>query len=174
ARLIRHRPTALLLAADRVAALIECGQGKLALSHRLPRKLVQEAARLIAGSTQALQHLNTWVGQGSRGAIQPMAASLLHAATPGWRPNQGSLPRLEGAYLDGAAWSGLSLAEVNLRNAELRATDLSLANLKRAHADRARFHRANLQGATLTSWRAEGADLSRADLRWVNANLARF
>jgi uncharacterized protein YjbI with pentapeptide repeats len=185
ARLIRHRPTALLLAAGRVAAIVENGQGKLSLAHRLPRDLVQEAARLIAGSNQALQHLNDWVGQQPREtdrpldesvlrAVQPMAASLLHAATPGWRPHPESVPRLQGAYLDGAAWSGLNLAEVNLCDAELREADLSMANLRRAHADRARFYRANLQGATLTDWHVEGADLSHADLRWVNAKNARF
>ena len=60
----------------------------------------------------ALHNLKGWMGQGVpaivrplaegvlRG-VQPMAASLLHAATPGWRPDPDPRPRLEGAYLDG-------------------------------------------------------------------------
>ena len=38
ARLIRHRPAALLLAADRIAAIIECGQLDAVLADRLPAR----------------------------------------------------------------------------------------------------------------------------------------
>jgi uncharacterized protein YjbI with pentapeptide repeats len=185
ARLIRHHPTALILAAERVAGIIKGGQEVLALAYRLPRELVQEAARLIASDSSALQHLSDWVSPGPCGArgpltesvlhqIQPTAASLLHAATPGWRPDPEALPRLEGAYLTGAAWSGLSLAEIDIRDTDLRESDLSKTNLTRARADRAQLSHANLHGARLTRWRAEGADLSRANLRRVTADHAWF
>jgi uncharacterized protein YjbI with pentapeptide repeats len=185
ARLIRHHPTALLLAAERIAAVIKSGQERLALAHRLPRELVQEAAQLIASDSSALQHLSDWVSPGLCGArgpmsesvlhqIQPTAASLLHAATPAWRPDPETLPRLEGAYLTGAAWLGLSLAEIDIRNADLRESDLSKTNLTRARADRAQLSLANLQGARLAHWRAERADLGRANLRRVTADHAWF
>jgi uncharacterized protein YjbI with pentapeptide repeats len=184
-RLVRHRPVALLLAADRVAEIVESGRGILALTDRLPRDLIQEAGPRIAASPRAMARLQSWLHPGVPvvgwplarkvlRAVQPTAASLLHAATPGWRPDGDSALRLKGAYLDAAAWSGLTLARVNLSEADLSGADLSQANLEAALADRARFHRADLHGATLTSWRAEGADLSGADLRSVNASFGRF
>jgi uncharacterized protein YjbI with pentapeptide repeats/energy-coupling factor transporter ATP-binding protein EcfA2 len=199
ARLTRHRPTALLLAADRLAAIIETGRAKKLLladegtvpgrllaavvesvqakklrDHRFPRDLVCEAARRIAESTQARRNLQEWIGQDQCRAVHPLAASLLRATVPDWRPSSDCRPRLEGAYLDGVQWSGLNLEGVNLRGAELRDADLSAANLKKAHANRAQFQRANLHGAMLSQWQAEAADLSRADLRWVAADHARF
>jgi uncharacterized protein YjbI with pentapeptide repeats len=174
ARLVRHRPAALLLAADRIAAIVVSGRARMVLANRYPRALVQEAARRIAGDARALQSLNEWVGRGDRRAVHPLAASLLHAAMPGWRPNLIRPPRLEGAYLDRVAWSGLYLAAADLRETELRGADLSRSYQKRAHADRAQLQRANLRGASLVQWRAEGADLSGADLRDVHAESARL
>jgi uncharacterized protein YjbI with pentapeptide repeats/energy-coupling factor transporter ATP-binding protein EcfA2 len=184
-RLVRHKPAQLLLAADRITEIVTRGHGKLALTHRLPRALIQEAARQITGNARALQHLNEWVGQGPRGtdrpltkgvlrSVQPMAVSLLHAATPGWRPNLGCVPRLEGAYLEGVAWPGLILAGVNLCDAELRHADLNGANLEKAHVKRTRLHRADLQAATLCHGIAIGADLSHANLTRARARHAQF
>jgi uncharacterized protein YjbI with pentapeptide repeats len=185
ARFIRHRPVALLLAADRIVAIAESGRGKQTLAHRLPRELIHEAARQIAGNPRALHNLKGWMGQelpridrplaeGVSRRVQPMAASLLHAATPGWRPDPDPRPRLEGAYLDGVAWSGIDLAEAALNDAELREADLSRANLEYAYALRAQLPRADLHRARLTHWRANRADLGRADLRRVTADHAQF
>ena len=173
ARLIRHRATALVLAADKLASLVEsglCGD----LTHRFPPDLVQEAARLISGNIEALQHLGDWMTQDGCRPVQPLAASLLHAATPGWRPDPDRLPRLEGAYLDRVEWSGLNLKGVDLRNAAMREADLSAANLKGARLERAYLPRADLRGSNLTRLRAESADLSGADLGGVTAIHARF
>lgn len=173
ARLIRHRPSALLLAADRIAALIECGRATKSLSHHGSRELVREVARIIAGNDAALHHLNRWI-QGKRWSIYPLAASLLHAITPGWRPAPGRRPCLGGAFLEGAAWAGLDLKEGDLRRADLTGADLSGANLERALARRACLHGASLEGAVLDHWNANQADLGRADLSRVNARRAQF
>ncbi len=172
--LVRHAPMRLLLAADRLAAIIGSGRVIGDLAPRLPRKLVGETARRIAGDVPAIQHLNEWLSQERCRTVHPLAASLLHATTPGWRPDPDRLPRLEGAYLDQVAWSGLNLAGVNLRDAELRGADLSAANLEEALSDRAQMSRVDLHGALLYLWRADEADLGGADLRWVTANHARF
>jgi uncharacterized protein YjbI with pentapeptide repeats/energy-coupling factor transporter ATP-binding protein EcfA2 len=174
ARLLRHRPTALLLAADRIAAMVEGGCVSVPANHRLPREVVQEAARRIRGNAQAIRHLNHLMSQHVHWPFHPIAASLLHAASPGWRPDPDCRLRLEGAYLDRVAWPGLNLAGAALDDAELREADLSTANLERAHADRAQFPRADLHGASLTRLRAERADLGRADLRGVTADYAQF
>ncbi len=174
ARLIRHRPAALLLAADLLAAIIESGDEKSLLGHRHPRELVREAVRRIVKSTSAHQKLQDWISCDSRRAVHPLAASLLHATVPNWRPSPTCRPRLEGAYLDGAQWSGLNLEGIDLRNAELRGADLSGANLANVQANLAQLQRANLYRACLTNWRAEAADLSHADLRWVTADYSQF
>ncbi|MFI5454317.1 MAG: pentapeptide repeat-containing protein [Isosphaerales bacterium] len=173
-RLLRHRPVALLLAADRIAAIAERDSVSMVRAHQFPRDLIQDAARLIEGNTRALQHLGDWVNQSERYLVHPIAASLLHAATPGWRPNPGCRPRLHGAYLDRVAWSGLDLEGMDLEFADFEKADLSEANLRRACVKRTRFHRADLHRALLTEWRAQGADLSEADLRSVRADRADF
>ena len=173
-RLVRHRPVALLLAADRIKDFAERGHMDLAFTRQFPHDLVQEAALVIAGNTPAMQHLSDWLSQCEHLAVHPMAASLLIAVSPNWRPGPACRPRLEGAYLARAAWSGLDLAGVDLESADLKAADLNSANLAGSRAVRARFQRANLQGAVLDSWVAVGADLSGADLRSVHAVDANF
>ncbi len=170
ARLIRHGPTALLLAADLLAAIIESGDEKSLLGYPHPRELVRETTRRIVESTEARQKLHEWISRDSRRALHPLAASLLHATVPNWRPSAACRPRLESAYLDGVQWSGLNLEGVDLRKAELRGADLSAANLGRVSADRTQFQRANLHGASLSKMRADEADLSGADLRWTTAD----
>jgi uncharacterized protein YjbI with pentapeptide repeats/energy-coupling factor transporter ATP-binding protein EcfA2 len=183
-RLIRHRPAALLLAAERMAAIIEDGLPELALASPYPRELVLEVARRIAASPAAIGHLSDWIGdvRGSvppfitnlKRGIHPLAASLLHAATPGWRPEPGCRPRLEGAYLDGAVWPGLNLECGELRGADLRDADLSGADFEKANAGRACFRGANLRDANLRQWVATDADLGRANLAGARARRARF
>jgi uncharacterized protein YjbI with pentapeptide repeats/energy-coupling factor transporter ATP-binding protein EcfA2 len=174
ARLVRHRPMALLVAADRLAAFIGSGLLPRDPARRLLIPLVRETARRLAGNVQAIQHLIDWLSRSSCQPVHPLAASLLHAMTPGWHPEPDCLPRLEGAYLEGVAWSGLSLVKVDVRGADLRGADLSAANLEDAQADGAYLLRADLHGASLTRLRADWAHLCGADLRWVTADLARF
>ncbi len=60
ARLIRHRPVALLLAADRIAAIIEGRHAKPVLDEHYPRELVLEVSRRIKGNAAAIRHLGEW------------------------------------------------------------------------------------------------------------------
>ena len=173
-RLIRHRPVALLLAADRIKDLAEHDRPQSIFGRRFPADLVEEAATTIAGNSKALQHLTEWLSRPEHRTVHAMAASLMHAAEPGWRPDGDDRPRLAGAYLARAAWPGIDLNRVTLGSADLRDSDLSRANLKKSQASRARFSRANLQEALLDSWVALGADLNGADLRSVEAQRANF
>jgi uncharacterized protein YjbI with pentapeptide repeats len=169
-RLIRHRPIQLLLAADRIAAIVQSGRAALALCHQLPRELIHEAALQIADDAVSLQHLRDWFNRSSLcRAVHPMAASLLHAAMPGWRPEPAYQPRLKGAYLDRVDWPGMILSGVDLRSADLEAANLAGADLNGALATGARFCGANLQGAKLVGCRALGADFNWADLSFVHA-----
>jgi len=173
-RLVRHRPVGLLLAADRITSILEDGSVSMSLARQLPRELIEEASLRIAKNTLALHHLSDWLTRGDQSAVHPMAASLLHAAIPGWRPKPVCRLRLSGAYLNRASWSKLYLEGVDLQSADLGEADLTRANLEKANAARARFHRANLQEALLNSWVALGADLSGANLRSIQAKRANF
>ena len=170
ARLIRHRPAALLLAADRIAFLVACGRLEPVLTKDYPRELVRGVARQIAFNTAASRHLNGWI-KGNQSGIQPLAASLLHAVDPGWRPDPDCRPHLAGADLDGIVWPGQDLARVNLSRAELRDADLSGASLEKANAGRACLRGANLHKANLRHWTATDADLGRASLSGVTGEI---
>ena len=75
-----------------------------------------------------------------------MAASLLHAAQPGWRPAPGPKPRLSGAYLDQVDWSGIDLAAADMGGANLYCAGLSGATLDEAKAGLANLCQAVLRG----------------------------
>jgi uncharacterized protein YjbI with pentapeptide repeats len=173
-RLVRHGPMGLLLAADRIATILEDGRVNMSLARQLPRELVHEAARRIAKNNLALDHLNSWLIREDASAVHPMAASLLHAAIPSWRPKPVCGLRLFGAYLNHASWSQLNLEGADLQSVDLGWADLTRANLEKTNATCARFHRANLQEAMLNSWVALTADLSGANLRSVRATRANF
>ena len=173
-RLVRHRPVALLLAADRIKDLVERDRAESIFSHRFSYDLVQEAALAIAGNKEVLRHLSEWLERHEQAHVHPMAASLIHAAAPGWRPGPNCRPRLTGAYLIRAKWPGLDLSRANLESADFKEANLSGVNLKKSKATRTRFPRANLQEALLDSWVALGADLSGANLQSVHAMCANF
>jgi uncharacterized protein YjbI with pentapeptide repeats len=174
ARMVRHRPIALLLAADRIVTIAQHGDVKLGPTGQLPRDVIEEAAQQIKGNTLALQHLARWIDERKNSAVHPTAASLLYAMLPDWRPVASSQPRLGGAYLDGASWSGLDLSGAELQETELEQADLSEANLTAARVEHAHLRAADLHKALLNRCIARRADLSGADLRSVCALSANF
>ncbi|MHB1559135.1 MAG: pentapeptide repeat-containing protein, partial [Isosphaeraceae bacterium] len=172
ARLVRHRPTVLLVAADRIAAIVEDGaHADPALAGRHTRELIREVARRIAGKPTAIEVLTGWMKPRHRG-LHPMAASLLCAASPDWRPDPGGRPNLQGAYLSGARWSGVDLAGADLRSADLSRADLRWASLEKADARNAGLSGADLTRANLKHAGASDADLTRANLSLVDASSA--
>jgi uncharacterized protein YjbI with pentapeptide repeats len=167
-RLVVHRPIQLLGAADAIVDQLSEGGCCEFLSLRMPRDLVQEAGSLIGPNTAARERVQTLL-DGPLRALQPMAASLLHAAGIDWRPASAELPRLGGAYLDRASWSGIDLVGAELEGASLSFAVLSGAKLDGARADRALFRGASLRGASLKVATLRGADLREADLRELQA-----
>jgi uncharacterized protein YjbI with pentapeptide repeats/energy-coupling factor transporter ATP-binding protein EcfA2 len=171
-RLIRHRPVQLLLAADSIVHAIKNRADREALSIRLPRDLVHEAASRIAEDAEAVDRLHSLIARGDR-KLHPMVASLLHASHDGWIPDRPP-PRLAGAYLENASWPDIDLA-----GADMVDVDLSGADLQRSRLDSAIFEGANLTGANLyassmQSAKFDRADLSRASLANVRARECRF
>ena len=147
-RLLRHPPVQILMAAGWLAEnLIRRGTRDV-LAGQLPRALVHETGRLIAGSASAIQTLRLLLA-GSDRQCDPMAVSLLHAAGVNWRPDRRRRPDLHGAYLVGIDWGGMNLKSVNLAEADLERALLCNANLENAQASKARLAGADLSDAYL-------------------------
>lgn len=167
ARVLRHDAVRLLLAAERVATDLREEAGCEYLEKRLSRALVQAIAAEVAGDRKVLQHLTTLLSGPHR--LQPMLASLLHAADAAWVPAPGSLVVLTGAYLQRASWAGVQLPNVSLRDSNLNHADLTAARLDDAEAIRANCCHARLTGASLKRFRASDADLAGVNLESAEA-----
>lgn len=173
-RLIRHRPIQLLIAAARlVADLADPAAPCSFLGPRLPRDLVREVGLLVHYRPDIVGRLGSMVAGDDR-HLQPMAASLLHAAKVGWKPPHGSVPRLTHAYLDGVDWPGIALVSAELHGADLDGARLWKATLDGAWLEGATLARARLNAASLRGVYATAVDLSHADLSSAKANGAVF
>jgi uncharacterized protein YjbI with pentapeptide repeats len=167
ARILRHAEVQLLFAAQRAAADLRDRAKCKYLAHRLSRPLVQAIGAAAAADGRALDHLLALLVR--RRKHQPMASSILLAATPEWAPAAGQVPVLSGAYLEHAAWSGVELPGANLGDAHLAYANLSKAQLDEADASGADLRHAWLAGASLVRWNASQADLTGAVLTSVSA-----
>ena len=134
---------------------LESGRVSMSLARQLPRELIQEAARRIAGNTRSLQHLSDWLtGDDRRGSSHgrepaPRRDARLAART-GLSAPAAVVPISIVRRVVGIEPRG---GRPRIRRPEK--ADLSEANLERACANQTRFHRANLHGALLT-WVPKG------------------
>lgn len=169
-RLLRHRALQILLAAVDFAHRLEQGRAKPWLAGRLPRALVERTAGKL--SPAALAKLRQ-ITQEDRDDLHATAASLLHAARCGWRPEK--LPLcLDGAHLAGADWPGIDLSEAPLMAADLSDSNLTDAKLVRAKAERANFSGAVLRRADVQEIQALVANFAGADLSEANGQKGWF
>ena len=185
-RLLWHVPVLLPLAAEQIAGDLRSGNTSV-LSHVLEPELIAECAVLIRNDQVSLDRLNGIMLARSR-ELQPTAASLLHAADVGWRPEVRRRsgwwkltsrlkvfgPRLYGAYLRDAKWPGILMSHVELAHADLSRADLTAANLDDAIAMFVILHGANLTRATLLRICANNCTLAGADLSCALAAEAEF
>src|SRR5262249_6964712 len=136
------------------------------LAHRLPADLIASVGRSVRGIEPATRRLGELLRGPDWG--HPMAASLMLAADPTWRP-EAPLPRLAGPCLGGAAWAGLDLWGAHLGGAALTGADLRGATLAKAELVGTRLCGADLSGASLAEARATAAELRGANLTGVRA-----
>jgi uncharacterized protein YjbI with pentapeptide repeats/energy-coupling factor transporter ATP-binding protein EcfA2 len=174
ARLIRHRTVQVLVVADRIADALGDPSAHLPfLVAILPVDLIREAGLLIREAPASVARLAALVEADHR-TYTPMAASLLHAADVGWRPQPGSSPRLSHAHLEGVDWPGITLPSAEMIRVDLAGASLWKATLDGVRFDNARLGRARLSGASLRGVSAIEADLNHADLSVVQADGAVF
>jgi uncharacterized protein YjbI with pentapeptide repeats/energy-coupling factor transporter ATP-binding protein EcfA2 len=171
-RLIRHQAVQLLMAADCMATDLAERRGSRGLDASLPRELVSEAGLRIAGRPEAIERLRGFLAVGYQ-SLQPMVASLLHAAGIGWKPGKPS-PHLAGAYLEKASWAGVVLIDADLREVDLSRSDLWGSKFDRSNLEKARLVSADLRQASLDKTRFAYADLRGARLARARAERAGF
>ena len=170
--LVRHRLVRQILATERLVVQLENRDPNCDLSTRLPHSLVAAVGAMIASNADAIGHLTAAL---RRPREQAMAASLLHAANPGWVPSDKFiLLYLDGAHLCGVKWPGLRLRSVGFRGADLTQADLGWGKLDDGNATDATFVLAKLQQASLNRFKGSTADFSGADLTAVRASAAHF
>ena len=167
-RLVQQRGVQVALASELIVRDLCDGVGWSDLEGRLPQDLVRETARLAAHWPAAVDRLAALVGSNKRRA-HAMAASVLLAARPEWRPGNANVPTLSGAYVTGAHWAGVDLHGSDLVGTRLEHADLTRADLHDARAASAVLSRATLRGASLAGVKAPNSNLAGADL--VTANV---
>jgi uncharacterized protein YjbI with pentapeptide repeats len=170
-RVLRHAQAQILLAVEQMTVELHGDGGSEDLARGWPRPLVAAMGQAIRGDERArarLVDLLGWIPD-----RHPMAASLLLAADPAWRPTMQAL-LLKGAYLDGASWAEIDLTGGQLEEATLCGADLQRANLPRAQLLKASLRKANLTAACLEEANFDAADLNGAVLVSVRACRARF
>ncbi len=171
-RVLHHPPVLLLLAAEHLALSLSTGTKWDHLRATLARDLVRTTAELLAADSAVLAALRSIVRDDPR--AQPMAASLLHAADPNWRPDAEQPPSLAGAYLDGANWPGIRLLGATLMGADLSGANLQKADLTAAKVMGADLEGADLRESVLSECNATEARMRRARLSKVIATGAFF
>ena len=173
ARLLRHRAVRVLLASDVLVHWL-CDVGDLkALDGMWPVELLAEtvsALRQRTGMTQILEG----VLERDELRLHPVAASLLLALEPAWRPAGRYVPNLCSAHLPKAQWQHVDLFGARLVGADLRMANLQSARLQKAKATNVRLNRADLTRAFMDEIDAEGANFSFANLTTAFANRANF
>jgi uncharacterized protein YjbI with pentapeptide repeats len=182
-----HAGVMLLLAAERFADELRTSEPCPFLEYAFPLDVIEETAALIRDDAHVLDRLKV-VMVPSRRQSQSTAASLLHAARIGWRPEPLAISgfrkflasakvtslRLCGAHLEKARWAEILLRRAELADANLSGADLKNADLERADAKRANLSGADLSGANLLRFCAEGANLASADLSYIRAESCSF
>ena len=174
-QLLRHRAVRVLLAADVIVQTLVNGAMPQDVDPAapLPIELLRAAAAAVRAMHGAAQQLDRRLSGVAR-RTDAMAASILLAADPAWRPRDGRGLKLVRAHLSNAAWAGLDLRGAEMMFANLHGADLSGAELRRAWLGGANLGAANLVATKMRWLHAEGADFSGSDFSRAIAHGAFF
>jgi uncharacterized protein YjbI with pentapeptide repeats len=169
--LVRHRAVRLLLAAEEVVELFAARNEDQLTAVGFSGDLIRETGHLVHGDGRAAQRIRRLLRR-STSKMQPVAASILHAAGVRWQPGPKML--LDGAILEGVQWQGANLSHCRAARSRWNRADLSRANLDHTVLAKSRLCSANLHKCNLGAARLNQADLSRADLSDSNGKEADF
>jgi uncharacterized protein YjbI with pentapeptide repeats len=183
----RHDAVRRVVAGEWLADQIAAGRWPVMLNMNEGRELLAHIARAVRDNPAALAELERQVREDPTSFGVPMAASLLLAVDPEWRPANGRRLYLRRACLRGARWSGLDLTGAALMGTDFTGADLSRAILdgvtgveaslagaclRGARLGGAKFQEANFAGADLSEAHGENASFAQANLGGANFRLA--
>jgi uncharacterized protein YjbI with pentapeptide repeats len=180
-RLWRHMPVQRVCLGNWITGRLCDGIVPLQL-HKMQEAahLVEAIAIAVRRRPAAADRLKKLLREAGFSSAAAMAASILLAIDPNWRPATGRRLNLRGARLNNARWAGLDLSEARLSDAQMSGADLSGAdlgkiqadgidlggaNLRQVLLDKANLCRANLESADLSGAVGSEVDLSQATLR---------
>jgi len=186
--LLRHVPVLLMLAAGQIARDLRSGGTCRFLPKRHAAELVSEVGALIKDDGAALGRLKEILADMTCERLQPIAASLMHAAGIGWRPERlvapgvrnwlrrqkRGFPFLRDAHLQHCRWNRVVLTGLDLSKSDLSDSDLSEAILDDVELSDANLRGSTLRGASLVRVRAEETNLAGANLSYARADQAEF
>lgn len=139
------------------------------LAQVMPSELIKEVGRRIVGEQRIRSKLVKVLYNRRQRRLHAMAASLLVAADPEWRPKSlRNRAFLKHARLDCVNWPEIDLEWADLFMASLQNAILSRASLANADLVSARLSWANLSSACLAGIHAPLADFSMANLAEAN------
>ena len=174
-RLFQHSVVQSILAGEYLGHMLQNQMAPKELTRALPEAVIVEAGRALSQSAK-LPKLRSWLCELMKRwpACQPMAASILYAATDGdWKPGRG-IRKLSYAFLADATLPEAVFPDTNVLGCKLARANLTGANLERVKAHDATFSRAVLAHAQLTGMKASRADFTGADLSGATARNARL
>lgn len=168
------------LAAEWLFSQLRAGS-TVELEHLLPAELVTHVGERCRTDSSAREALDRSLGTEGLHRQHPMAASIVFAADPTWRPTtwRGAQWKLSGGHFPGAAWNELDLTrselvKADLSDAQLERACLLDAGLYQARLDGAKLNNANLIRASLDCANLRGAVLRQAKLTVLRARSANF
>jgi uncharacterized protein YjbI with pentapeptide repeats len=169
-RSLQHPILLQMLAIDRLRRLIESPD--LIALPMLPRDLVHEAGIAFREDPQTTVRLRALIRNPDY-LEAAMAASLLFAAEPAWRPEE-PIPPLAGGFFPNADWPAMRLAKANLRGTDLSTADLQGVDLREADLRTASFAAAKLINADVRGCHAAQANFAHAEAMGLDASGGNF
>lgn len=174
-KLLLHGAVQVLLAAERIVELIRESRPS-DLLRMLPPDVVEECAVLARSRPAVLQRLHSLVRteETDPGSIASLAASILLAVDPDWRPPVTAGISLRSAHLPRARWAQLDLIRSNLSGANCSHADLRRCLLADAAFDHSILEAAQLGNTVVDRATFAGADISQADFSFARGEECNF
>ncbi|MEL6104711.1 MAG: pentapeptide repeat-containing protein [Planctomycetota bacterium] len=176
ARLLRHRVVQAVLAAKHFADQLRAKNAGSLSPLPIHRDVVTEVVTHVHHVDQAMNALRRIAN--SNVEVSPLAASVLLACQPEWRPKNAS-PTFAGALLADANWNNIFLREADFKGTDLSQADFANSKLEKVDAEfswleTTSFHGARIDGTSFTAATMTGCrfgDASLEDVSFANSDL---
>ena len=168
-KLLRHSFIQIPLGAEQIATALTSESSPRVLEGQLPLGLVEAVGQACQSDVKVQPRLEKILLSRRDRKCHAMAASILLAADPDWRPTSKTVASdFAGAYFPRANWPEISFAKAHLELVDFSEASLAAAFFDQAIVVEAEFVQADLQGASFEKALAVGANFDRSNLRRAN------